>query len=173
MGIKYHSFNWEQRYSLPHAQVESLLPWPFWDWDKEEKKKKMRIEVCQRDTRVNWMSSQWPKLEYHKQQNKVVLDYNPRYNINVQESVHACAQLCPTLCDPMDCSPQGSSVHVILQARILEWVAIPFSRGSSRPRDQTQVSYIGRWILYHWATWEAHPGAHTDINKWLDKIVEG
>ena len=41
------------------------------------------------------------------------------------------AQLCPTLCDPMDCSPPGSSVHGILQARILEWVAIPFSRGSS------------------------------------------
>ena len=48
------------------------------------------------------------------------------------------AQLCPTLCDPMDCSPSGSSVHGILQARIPEWVAIPFSRGSSRPRDGTQ-----------------------------------
>ena len=47
------------------------------------------------------------------------------------------AQLCPTLCDPMDCSPQGSSVHGILQARILEWVAMPFSKGSYWPRDQT------------------------------------
>ena len=47
------------------------------------------------------------------------------------------AQSCPTLYDPMDCSPPGSSVHGILQARILEWVAISFSRGSSRPRDQT------------------------------------
>ena len=46
------------------------------------------------------------------------------------------------LCDPMDCSPPGSSVHGILQARILEWVAIPFSRGSSQPRDRTPVSYI-------------------------------
>ena len=45
------------------------------------------------------------------------------------------AQLCLTLCDPMDCSPPGSSVHGILQARILEWVAISFSRGSSQPRD--------------------------------------
>ena len=51
-------------------------------------------------------------------------------------------QSCLTLCDPTDCSPPGSSVHGILQARILEWVAISFSRGSSRPRDQTQVSYI-------------------------------
>ena len=49
-------------------------------------------------------------------------------------------QPCPTLCDPMDCSLPGFSVHGILQARILEWVANPFSRGSSRPRDQTQVS---------------------------------
>ena len=52
-------------------------------------------------------------------------------------------QSCPTLCNPVDCSPPGSSVHGILQARILEWVAISFSRGSSQPRDQTQVSRIG------------------------------
>ena len=51
------------------------------------------------------------------------------------------AKLCPTLyCDPMDCSPPGSSVHGILQARTLEWVVIFFSRGSSRPRDRTHVS---------------------------------
>ena len=49
-------------------------------------------------------------------------------------------QLCPTLCDPMDCSPPGSSAQVIVPARTLEWAAIPFSRGSSRPRDQTCVS---------------------------------
>ena len=48
----------------------------------------------------------------------------------------------PTLCDPMDCSLQGSSVRGILQARILEWVAIPFSRESSRPKDRTQVPGI-------------------------------
>ena len=59
-----------------------------------------------------------------------------------------------TLCDPRDCSPPGSSVHGIIQARILEWVAIFFSRGSSWRREQTCVSCIGRWILYQWATWE-------------------
>ena len=52
------------------------------------------------------------------------------------------AQSCPSLCDPMDCSLPGSSVHGILQARILEWVAYPFSRGSSQPRNQTWVSCI-------------------------------
>ena len=52
------------------------------------------------------------------------------------------AQSCPTLCNPMDCSPPDSSVHGILQARIVEWVAVPFSREPSQPRDLTQVSRI-------------------------------
>ena len=63
-----------------------------------------------------------------------------------------CAQSCPTLCDPLDCSPPGSSVHGISQARILEQVTTSYYRGSSRPRDQSQVywvSWIGRWVLYH------------------------
>ena len=56
-------------------------------------------------------------------------------------------QSCPTLCDPMDCSLPGFSVHGIFQARVLEWVAISFSRGSSQPRDWTQVSLIvGKWL---------------------------
>ena len=58
---------------------------------------------------------------------------------------------CQSLCDPMDHSPPGSSIHGILQARILEWVAMPSSRGSSQPRYRTSVSYvscIGRQVLY-------------------------
>ena len=61
------------------------------------------------------------------------------------------AQLCLTLCDPVDCTPPGSSVHGILQARIPEWVAMPSSRGSSPPRNRTWVSYvscIGRRVVY-------------------------
>ena len=57
-----------------------------------------------------------------------------------------------TLCDPMNCNPPGSSVRGFLRIRILEWIAVPSSRGSSPPRDQTLFSYlscIGRWILYH------------------------
>ena len=60
----------------------------------------------------------------------------------VPSSLSSVAQLCPTLCDPMYCSLSGSSVHGIFHARVLEWVAISFSRGSSRPRDQTWVSRI-------------------------------
>ena len=65
-------------------------------------------------------------------------------------------QSCPTLCDPVDCSPSGSSIHGILQARILEWVAISFSRGSSQPRDRTRVSRIAGRHFNLWATREAH-----------------
>ena len=61
---------------------------------------------------------------------------------------------CLTLCDPMYCSPPGSSVHGILEARILEWVAMLCSRGSSWPRDWTCVSCIGRQILYCCTMWE-------------------
>ena len=64
------------------------------------------------------------------------------------------AQSCPTLCDPMDCSLSGSSVHGILQARILERVAMPSSRGSSQPRNWTQVSCIAGGFFISWATRE-------------------
>ena len=74
------------------------------------------------------------------------------------------AQLCQTLCDPMDCSPPGSSVRVIFQARILEWVAMPSSRGSSQPRDRraglphcTQILYYvshqGRPRILEWVAY--------------------
>ena len=64
-------------------------------------------------------------------------------------------QLCLTLCDPIDSSPPGSAVPGILQARTLEWVAFPFSRGSSQPRDWTQVSHIADGFFTSWATREA------------------
>ena len=57
---------------------------------------------------------------------------------------------------PVDCSPPDSSVHGISQARILEWIAIFFSRESSQPRDQTLISCVVRWILYHGVTRDAH-----------------
>ena len=73
-------------------------------------------------------------------------------------------KLCPTFCDPMYCSPPGSSVHGILQARILEWVAMPSSRSSSWSRNQTCACFIGRWILYPWAIREAESHTGEEIN---------
>ena len=73
-------------------------------------------------------------------------------------------QSCSTLWDPMDCNPPGSSVHVILQERILRWITILFSRGSSWPRDWNQVSCIaGR--LYHLS--------HQYCPKWYGKLSDG
>ena len=66
------------------------------------------------------------------------------------------AWFCPTLCDPMDYSLPGSSRHGLLQARILEWVAISFSRRSLQPRDWTQVSCVAGRFFTIWATREAH-----------------
>ena len=79
-----------------------------------------------------------------------------RKRTTVQNAVCMCVkslQSCLTLCNPMDCSLPGPSVHESLQARILEWVAVPSSRESSHPRDLTCVSSIcciGRLVLYHW-----------------------
>ena len=68
-------------------------------------------------------------------------------------SACVCAQSRPTLCDPMDCSLPDSSFHGILWARILEWVTMPSSRGSSWPRDWSCVSWIaGRFLLSHWGS---------------------
>ena len=83
-----------------------------------------------------------------------------------------CAKLlqsCPTLCNSMDCSPPGSSVYGTLQARILDWVAISSSRGSSWLRDWTHVCYIiciGRRVLYHWC----HLGSLIVTDRWKLKL---
>ena len=74
----------------------------------------------------------------------------------MKESESEVAQSCPILCDPMDCSLPGSSVHGIFKARVLEWVAISFSRGSSQPRDQTQVSWVVGRRFTIWATREVY-----------------
>ena len=78
----------------------------------------------------------------------------PFYEYSVE--IMLVAQSCPALCNPMDCSPKGSSVHRILQERILEWVDMPSSRGSSWPRDWTQVSSMADRLVTIWATREAH-----------------
>ena len=78
-------------------------------------------------------------------------------SVKTKSQLYSVAQSCPTVCDPINRSPPGSSVHGIFQARILEWVAISFSRGSPWPRDWTCVSCIScivRWILYHCTFWE-------------------
>ena len=83
-----------------------------------------------------------------KQVSQLHRDYDPVFNL--QRGEVKVSQLCLTLCDPMDYKVCG-----ILQARIPEWVAFPFSRGSSQPRDQTRVSCIAGGFFTSWATREA------------------
>ena len=85
--------------------------------------------------------------------------------VESKESESEVAQSCLTLFDPVDCSLPGSSIHGILQARILEWVAISFSRGSSRPRYQTWISCIaGR----HFTLWATREGVESKKGyKWI------
>ena len=79
-------------------------------------------------------------------------------------SVSEVAQSCSTLCGPMDCSLPGSFVHRIFQARVLEWVAVSFPRGSSPPRDRTRGSHIAGRHFTIWATWET---LNNILSNWL------
>ena len=80
------------------------------------------------------------------------------------------AQLCLTLCDPTDCSLPGSSVHAVLQARTLEWVAIPFSRESSQPGDWTQISCIAGSFFTIWAIRETKYKCFIQLQYWVITI---
>ena len=97
---------------------------------------------------------QWNTREVQRQ--KGLIQSRQALSWKTQHTAHLLTLLGLFLpCFPMNCSPPGSSVHGILQAKILEWVAIFFSRGSSWPRDQTYLSCVGRWILYYCITREA------------------
>ena len=106
---------------------------------------------------VSWMGNQ--KMEQKQFGSKFNKDF--RNGLYLSISIYVCVcevvQSCLTLCDPVDRSPPGSSVPGILQARILEWVATPFPRGPTPPRDQARASHLGRWIAYRGAAQEALP----------------
>ena len=99
------------------------------------------IKPARHEPPINWAidGKFFPIILY----SSVILPYSPEVLV---------AQSCLTLCDPMDCGPPDSSVRGILQARILEWIAIPFSRGSYRHRDWTWVSCIAGRFFTVWAT---------------------
>ena len=88
-------------------------------------------------TRRDPMESEWPHISHAV-----------RWMVPYKRVKVLIAQSCLALWDPVDCSPPGSSIHGVLQTRILEWVAVPFSREPSQSRNWTQVSHC-RWILYH------------------------
>ena len=133
-------------------------------WGRTESDTTERLSTCR--TVLGCFMSVHPSIQYriseHGKDGKLlllVIDKTPRMTqpnfirgpISLKVKVLV-VQSCPTLCDPIDYSSLGSSVHGILQTRILEWVAIPFSRVSSRPRDRTQVSRIPGRFFTIWAT---------------------
>ena len=105
---------------------------------------KFLVPVC---TEIDLKQLWWREWKWQK----------PRPNSRWQGFISECevARSCQTLCDPTDCSLPGSSIHGIFQARVLEWVAIAFSKGSSWPRDRIQVSCIAGKRFTIWATREA------------------
>ena len=111
------------------------------------------VWVSKSDCLQGWPSSVFPPFFSSSQLSKSAA---PEGHLGISSScLRECVlvtQSCLTLCDPMDCSPPGFCVHGILQARILEWIAMPCSRGSSQPKDQTLISCIVGRFFTIWAT---------------------
>ena len=103
-------------------------------------------------------------------QNRIISETS-RSTLTPKEMKVLVTQSCLTLCDPTDCTSPGSSVHGILQTRILEWVAISFSRGSSWPRDGTWVSCIAGRFFTAWATREALYFLYWPHKQFINKDV--
>ena len=118
-------------------------------------------KMCTSSASILWVFSDW-RTEELVAWTPIIPVGGPNricFQIGLVKYMCVCsvAQSYLTLCDPMDCSPPGSSVHGILQAGILDWVAVSSCRGSSPPRDQAHVSCVsctGRRILHHWASRE-------------------
>ena len=151
-----HSRIYPFKHSFNYMFIDYLLGIKPW-WLKDE----LNL-VCSSgnlqpsETHANWLS--WPRSSTHTIKNsRLPAVLRSQEGFLEMMCLGLCvlvAQSCPTLCDPMDYSPPGSSVHRILQARILEWFAIPFSRGSSQPRDWNRVSCIAGRCFTSWATWD-------------------
>ena len=123
-------------YSLPGSSIHGILQARILEW------------VATAFSRGLSRSKDWTRVSSITGRFLTIWDTKKAYGGEV-------AQSCLTLCNPVDCNLLGFSVHGILQARMLEWVAISLSRGSSRPRDRAQVSCIVGRCFTVWVTWEA------------------
>ena len=129
--------------SIGQTFVTGVPGW--WNRDKTEIEREEGNGIVSTPSLQHYYQNLDLETQKPTKQVKMLHAYNSYWDSAVfLECVRVCAkslQLCPFLCDPVDCSLPGSSVHGILQARILEWVAMPSSRGSSRLRDRTHVSW--------------------------------
>ena len=151
------------RYSWPGIeprssplQADSSLSEP----PRKPKYRFLKIKNYQSYYKINFwiltLTSEWYGVKLNFLKCWFVVMYFIRINLS-SATIVLClvAQSCLTLCNPMDCSSPGSSIHGISQARMMEWVAIFFCRGSLWPRDRTCISYMCRWIIYHCTSWKA------------------
>ena len=129
----------------PHRRQPTRLPRP---WDSPGKNTGVGCHFllqCMK-VKVKWLSRvlllATPWTVAHQAPPSMGFSRQEYWSVVPLPSLVLSHQTCPTLCDPMDCNPPGSSVHGILQAGILEWVAMPSPRGSSQLKDQTEVSCI-------------------------------
>ena len=157
--------NWTSLLSKSHLAGKGDL----WQITSKKKRNKNKSKQTNKSTSLQKITRNWAlqtalwglslvflqsRLRWTPNESDCYLDYTFVRDFEAMsyaKSLH----LCPTLCDPMDCSLPGYPVHEITQARILEWVAISSSRGSSWPRDQTHISYvscISRWFFTPSAT---------------------
>ena len=129
----------------------SLVGYSSWGWKESDTTERL-TSLHTKSWEKKRSQSQWAKgriIQLNAEFQKIARREKKKW------SESEVTQSCLTLCNPIGCSPPGSSVHGILQARVLEWVAIPFSRGSSWPRDWTQVSCIAGKFFTVWAIKEA------------------
>ena len=135
--------------SFTNGQVRDATPWEL-----------IGLQIC--NQRKNGGVAGRTSLSFLSRHHASIISSSSKLSRGVFLSLHGhvcvCTQSCLTLGDPMDCSPPGSCVYGIFQARILECVVVSSSRGSSWPRDEpihvSCVSCIGRWVLYHCTTWD-------------------
>ena len=158
---------------------------PFTVWVTTNCRKSLKKWEYQTTWPASWeicmqVKKQQPELNIQQQTGfKLGKEYikavycHPAYLTYMQSAVCLVTPSRPTLCDPVDCSPPGSSVHGILQARILEWVVISFSSGSSQPRDRTWVSRISGGFFTVWATRDASYAKYIMQNPRLDEAQAG
>ena len=150
---------WEYKEQQITFELRRFLPFPTFFTSRTHSTPKcvafsqsggvLNFFVCHRPLLLQNVCAIWPVPPFSAH---TLLPVCCNIDIDIEVS-----QLCPTLCDPMNYSLPGSSIHVTFQARVLEWVAISFSRRSSWPRDQTQVSHIVGRCFTIWATREVPP----------------
>ena len=138
--------------------------------------RKLKVKTSSGCTDVTVLKAHLIISQRHLIMLRVYIDRNTK-NTSISLWCAQSLQSCPTLCDPMDCSPPGPSVHGTSQVRILEWVAISPSKGSSRPRDQICISYIsctGRRVFYHWChlgSPSLYQGESQKVKRHLEVLV--